>query len=163
MRKERAMMWRWSSVVTGLFAATLWSGPVLAQSPLGLDMRGMGPGGPMLPMFMEGIGLNDAQQAQVRQIVANHRTQVQSIVAQLRTAREALAARLYGPDPVSVEVLTPLVQELNQLRGQLTQERLQVTLEIRNILTPDQLARAAQVRQRLNEWRADTQTLPGVP
>jgi Spy/CpxP family protein refolding chaperone len=162
MRKERAMTWRWSSVVTGLFAATLWSGPVFAQSPLGLDTRGM-PGGPVLPVFIEGVGLSDAQRAQVRRIVVNHQPQVQSLVAQLRTASEALAARLYGPDPVSAVVLTPLVQQVNQLRSQLTQERLQVTLEIRDLLTPDQLARAAQIRQRLNEWRADMQTLAGVP
>ena len=156
------MMWRWSSVVTGLFAATLWSGPVFAQSPLGLDTRGL-PGGPVLPVFIEGVGLSEGQRAQVRQIVVSHQPQVQSLVTQLRTASEALAVRLYGPDPVSALVLTPLVQQVNQLRSQLTQERLQVTLEIRNLLTPDQLARAAQIRQRLNEWRADMQTLAGLP
>ena len=157
------MRWRWSLVVTGLFAATLWSGPVFAQSPLGLDLRGMEPGGPMLPVLIEGAGLNAAQQAQVRQILANHRPQVQSLVTQLTMAREALATRLYGPDPVSVVDLTPLVQQVVQLRGQLTQERLQVTLEIRNLLTPDQLARAAQTLQRLNDWRAAMQNLRGAP
>src|SRR5205823_15082365 len=162
MWEERAMMWRWSSVVTGLFAAALWSGPVFAQSPLGLDTRGL-PGGPVLPVFIEGVGLSEGQRAQVRQIVVSHQPQVQSLVTQLRTASEALAVRLYGPDPVSALVLTPLVQQVNQLRSQLTQERLQVTLEIRNLLTPDQLARAAQIRQRLNEWRADMQTLAGLP
>lgn len=157
------MTWRWSSVVTGLFAATLWSGPVFAQAPIVMDTRGMGPGGPILPMLLEGIGLSVAQQVQVRQIVANHRPQVQSLVAQIRALREELAAKLYGPDPVNVVVLTPLLQQVNQLRGQLTQERIQVTLEIRDLLTPDQLARATQIRQRLNEWRAEMQTLPGVP
>ena len=157
------MTWRWSLVVTGLFAATLWSGPVFAQSPLGLDLRGMEPGGPMLPVLIEGAGLNAAQQAQVRQILANHRPLVQSLVTQLSTAREALATRLYGPDPVGVVDLTPLVQQVAQLRGQLTQERLQVTLEIRNLLTPDQLARAAQTLQRLNDWRAAMQNLRGAP
>src|SRR2546425_5218161 len=93
MWEERSMRWRWSLVVTGLFAATLWSGPVCAQSPLGLDLRGMEPGGPMLPVLIEGAGLNAAQQAQVRQILANHRPQVQSLVTQLSMAREALATR----------------------------------------------------------------------
>src|SRR5438309_7401183 len=118
MWEERSMRWRWTLVVTGLFAATLWSGPVCAQSPLGLDLRGMDPGGPMLPVLIEGAGLNAAQQAQVRQILANHRPQVQSLVTQLTMAREALATRLYGPDPVSVVDLTPLVQQVVQLRSE---------------------------------------------
>src|SRR5207245_10631846 len=131
MWEERSMTGRWSLVVTGLFAATLWSGPVFAQSPLGLDLRGMEPGGPMLPVLIEGAGLNGAQQAQVRQILANHRPLVQSLVTQLSTAREALATRLYGPDPVGVVDLTPLEIGRASCRERVSQERLQVTLEIR--------------------------------
>src|SRR5437667_12907651 len=97
MWEERSMTWRWSLVVTGLFAATLWSGPVFAQSPFGLDLRGMEPGGPMLPVLIERAGLNAAQQAQVRQILANHRAQLHSLGTQRSLAREALATRLDGP------------------------------------------------------------------
>jgi Spy/CpxP family protein refolding chaperone len=147
------MTWRWSSVVTGVLAATLWSGPVFAHSPFGVS----------LTILLEGVGLSDVQQAQVYQIVANHRPQVQSLVAQLRTAREALAARLSGPQPVLVGDLTLLVQQVDQLRGQLARERLQVAVEIRNVLTPDQLAATAEIRQWLAEVRAELRRLRGEP
>src|SRR2546429_7055750 len=101
MWEERSMTWRWSLVVTGLFAATLWSGPVFAQSPLGLDLRGMEPGGPMLPVLIEGAGLNAAQQAQVRQIWPTHRPLDQTRLTPLSTPRQPLPTRLSAPDPLA--------------------------------------------------------------
>src|SRR3972149_1344265 len=50
-----------------------------------------------------------------------------------------------GPFPRADDV-APLVQQVGQLRGLLTQEALQVALEIRAVLTPEQLARAEQMR-----------------
>ena len=87
--------------------------------------------------------------------------QFETLRGQLRAAQEQLAGKLYAPGPVKAEDLTSLIQQIGQLRGQLTQEGLQVALEVRGVLTPEQLAKAAQTRQRMNELRAEMRSLLG--
>jgi len=115
----------------------------------------------MLPLMIKGAELTDAQRAQVKQIVANHRPQFESLVKQLRAARENLEARLFGKDTVTAADLAPALQQIGQLRSQLMQESLLVALEIRSIMTPDQLAKAAQFRDRLSALRQEMQSLVG--
>jgi len=126
-------------------------------------MRGGWAGQEIFPlrMIMRGVGLSDAQQAQVRQIVASHRPRFQELRSQLRTTTQQLTDKLYGPGPVTADDLAGLRQQIAATRDQLGQEALQTALEIRNVLTPDQLAKAAQIRQRLQELRAEMQSLTG--
>ena len=55
----------------------------------------------------------------------------------------------------------PLTQQVNQARSNLAQEWTQVVMEIRGILKPEQLAKAAQNRQRLNQLREEMRTVLG--
>jgi Spy/CpxP family protein refolding chaperone len=112
-----------------------------------------------LPLLVRGVGLTEAQQAQVKQIVASHRPKFEALLRQLRAAREQWAEKLYAPGPVKAEDLTPLAQQIGKLREPLMQESLQVALEVRKVLTPDQLAKAMRRRQRLNELRAEMRNL----
>ena len=160
------MKTRWGVVVAGVLLLGVWTGVSYGKRPGGIDGYGTGPGhggfGMMLPLFVKGAGLTEAQQAQVNQIVANHRPQFQGLVSQLRAAHTQLADKLYAPGPVKAEDLAPLTQQITQLRGQLSQEGLQVALEIRGVLTPEQLAKAGQTRQRFNELRAEMRGLLGA-
>jgi Spy/CpxP family protein refolding chaperone len=115
----------------------------------------------MLPGLMKGVGLTEAQQTQVKQIVAAHQPQFEKLLSQLRATREQLAEKLFAPGPVKGEELAPLRQQLGHLRDQLTQEALQVALDIRGVLTPEQIAKAGQIRKRVNELRAEMRTLLG--
>jgi protein CpxP len=147
----------WSVLGTVAIAGLALAGPAHAQGS-----RGYGADtGRMFPILLRGVDLTDTQREQVRQIVGNHRPEFQRIAGELRAARETLTVKLYGPDPVGAADLAPLVEQSEKLRAQLTQEGVQVALEIRNILTPEQLARASQVRQRLNELRAEMRSLLG--
>ncbi len=132
-----------------------------AAAPASAHGRAQDGGAHLLPLIMRTAGLSDAQREQVRQIVTAHRPQLQQISGQLRTAHEALQAKLSGTDAVSEADLAPLVQQIGQLREQLTQERLRLTLEIRGVLTPEQLARVAQARARLGELRREMRGLVG--
>lgn len=146
-------------VMAGAVLVALSSG-VAQAGPAGPGAHGAGRGGSLLSL-LRGVGLTEDQQAQVRQIVASHRPQLESLGAQLRTAHEALRARLLAPDPVTAADLAPYTQPLEQLRAQMAQESLQVWLEVRAILTPEQLARAAQVRERLGQLRSEARGLLG--
>lgn len=147
-------------VLVGVLAAGLWT-----ASAHGRPHGGRGPGwgrggdGMFLPLLVSGVGLTEAQKAQVRQIIVSHRPKFEALRGQLRAAHEQLTAKLYAPDPVKAEDLTPLTQQIAKLREPLAQESLQVALEVRKVLTPDQLAKALQRRQRLNELRAEMRAL----
>ncbi len=157
---------RWGVVLVGVLAVGLWTAAASGVEPAGMGGYGMDSGhggfGMMLPLFVKGAGLTEAQQAQVKQIVANHRPQFQGLVSQLRAAHTQLADKLYAPGPVKAEDLAPLTQQITQLRGQLAQEGLQVALEVRGVLTPEQLAKAGQTRKRFNELRAEMRGLLGA-
>lgn len=154
---------RWGVVLAAVLAIGIWTAPASGKRPGGAEMYGAygGHGDMMLRVLLRGVALTEAQQAQVKQIVANHRPQFEGLVSQLRSAREQLADKLYASGPVKAEDLAPLMQQIAQLRGQLSQEGLQVALEIRGVLTPEQLAKAGQTRRRFNELRAEMRGLLG--
>ncbi len=156
IRKE----WRGAVVLVGVLAAGLWTTSAFGRPPGGRDAGWeRGGDGLSLPLLLRGAGLTEAQRAQIRQIVTSHRPKFVALLRQLRAAREQLAEKLYAPDPVKPEDLTPLTQQIGKLREPLMQESLQVALEVRKVLTPDQLAKAKQRRQRLNELRTEMRSL----
>jgi len=114
-----------------------------------------------LPLLIHSAGLSDSQQAQVRQIIGNHRTQLRALREQLRAAETQLGDKLVAMTPVTGPDLAPLTQQVNQARSNLAHEWTQVVMEIRGILRPEQLAKAAQNRQKLNQLREEMRTVLG--
>jgi Heavy-metal resistance len=138
---------------------TLSAASAFAQGPW---RGGMGRDGfDTLPLLIHSAGLNESQQAQVRQIIGNHRTQLRALREQLRAAETQLGDKLVAMTPVTSADLAPLTQQVNQARSNLAHEWMQVVMEIRGILKPEQLAKAAQNRQRLNQLREEMRTVLG--
>ena len=138
---------------------SLWSASACAQGPW---REGMGRDGfDTLPLLIHSAGLSDSQQTQVRQIIGNHRTQLRALREQLRAAETQLGDKLVAMTPVTSADLAPLTQQVNQARGNLALEWTQVVMEIRGILRPEQLAKAAQNRQKLNQLREEMRTVLG--
>src|SRR5574337_308390 len=155
-RKE----WQRAMVLVGILAAGLWTSSAYGQPHRGLAGGWeRGDDGLFLPLLVRGVGLTEAQRAQVREIVASHRPKLEAMRRELRAAREQLTEQLYTPGPVKTEALTPLTQQISKLQEPLTQESLQIALEVRKVLTPQQLAKAKQRWQRLNELRAEMRKL----
>jgi hypothetical protein len=140
-------------------AMSLWAASALAQGPW---RGGMGRDGfDTLPLLIHSAGLNEGQQAQVRQIIANHRVQLRTLREQLRTAESQLGDKLVAMTPVTSADLAPLTQQVNQARSNLAHEWLQVVMEIRGLLKPEQLAKAAQNRQKINQLRDEIRAVLG--
>ncbi len=167
MSARKASLWtrsRWAVVLAGILAAGLWAGAAAAQQGGGFRWQGMGSGAGLsmsLPLLVKGVELTETQQAQVKQIVGAHQAQFRALLAQLRSARGQLGEKLYASGPLKADDVAPLVQQIGQLRGQLSQEALQVVLEIRAVLTPEQLARAEQIQHKLKDLRAEMRSLLG--
>jgi Spy/CpxP family protein refolding chaperone len=142
----------------------------LAQSP------SAGPGGPLgsmrgpmgrtdgeLSLMIRSAGLTPEQQAKVRGILSTHRTTTRPLIEQLRQAQQELGAKLLAPGPLQPADLQPQLARIGQLRDQLAQDGAQAALEVRAVLTPEQLARAAQTKERLSQLREEMRQLMQSP
>jgi Spy/CpxP family protein refolding chaperone len=149
---------RWSRIVVGIIAVSLWAVTSYAQDVGDMGWHGRMPGGLLLPLIIKGVGLTDAQQTQVRGILAARRQTSQALFRQMREAREALVDALLTPGDVQA-ALPPLVQRVTQLQGQILQEGLNTMIEVQKVLSPEQLAKAAELHGRLRELRAEMRSL----
>lgn len=120
----------------------------------------MGEGAGMtLPLLLRGANLTADQKTQVQQIMANHRSTFQNLFSQLRAAQDQISSKLLSTGAVGESDLAPQLQQVSTLRSQLAEEGLRVALEIRNILTPDQLANAAQFKTQMQSLQSQMKNL----
>lgn len=146
-------------LVLGIVAVSLGAAPVYGQPRGGWrGMMGDGPGR-LLPVLLRGVQLTPEQQAQVHDIMAAHRTTFRTLFGQLRTAHEELADKLYGSGDVQAADLTPQLERINQLRGQLLAEGVNIAMEVGKVLTPEQRAKAAQLKDRMRALRGEMRSL----
>jgi Spy/CpxP family protein refolding chaperone len=152
--------------VTGslLVVVCLWSLPARAQLRPGPHERGgmAGDGaGIALPLLLRGANLTADQKSQVQQIMANHRATFRDLFGQLRAAQDQMANKLFSAGRLQEADLAPQVQQIAQLRNQLADEGLKVVLEIRGVLTPEQLAKASQLKSQMQSLHSQMRSLWG--
>ncbi len=147
-----------ASVGAGSLAAQPIGGPPMGAPPMGGMMHGDGPG-MMLRMALKQADLTAEQQNQVRKIMeADHQT-LRTLFTQLQTANNQLADKLFGPGAVQAADLTPQVQQITHLRQQLMEQGVKTALAIRAVLTPQQLAKVSQTKDRIEKLQAEMRSL----
>ena len=123
-----------------------------------------GPGGPGGPPFRLLIAqMTPAQRIQVRQVLRADRAEMRQIVKALHEAHEALADRSLAAGNVTAADLAPQTQRVVALHQQLVDHGVQVMLKVRAIATPEQLAKAATTKQKLDALRDEMRALIGEP
>ena len=148
-------MHKWiQTIMLGLVMVSVASTAVGAEPRFGMSMTESGGAiedgpGMLLPLLLRGVGLTADQKVQVRAIMDTHRAIFPELFKQLRDAHKALAMQLLAAGEVKAEDLAPQLQQINQLRAQLLREGTQVMLEVRQVLKPAQLAKAAQLKARM--------------
>jgi Spy/CpxP family protein refolding chaperone len=153
-------------VLAGVFAVQLWAAPAAGQGLQALESllsgtaSGDGPGS-LLPLMIKGVGLTDEQSERVKEVLASRRKTLRSLFRQLRAANEELANKLFVPEEVSENDLKPTVQKITQLREKLVNEGLQAVLQVRHILTPEQRAKAARLKEHVEALHAAMSGLVG--
>lgn len=110
-------------------------------------------------LMIRAANLTPEQEAKVRAILSTHRATTRPLVAQLRQTQQELGAKLLAPGPLQPADLQPQLGRIGQLRDQLAQDGAQAALEVRAVLTPEQLARAAQAKERLAQLREEMRQL----
>lgn len=149
MTRSRTSALAKTSLLAAALAGALATAVPAAAQPAGGGWQGggwHGGGGGM--HILRGLGLSDAQKAQVQQLVQASRAQTKPIAQQLRALHGQLATAVLTAGTTAAD-LQPLVQQETQLRYQLETARYALFLQIRNVLTPAQLSQAAAIQQRL--------------
>ena len=147
-------------VTIGLLVVSLGATPVNGQDLGGLESlvtgsaRGDGPGTLVL-LLLKGIGLTPEQKQQVREIFVAHRGSLEDLFRELQVANATLTKTLFAAEEIGPTDIAPYAGRVAQLRQQLLQEGLTVVLKVRQVLTPEQRAKAARLRDQL-------QTLQGA-
>jgi Spy/CpxP family protein refolding chaperone len=125
--------------------------------PPGMAGDNVGGAGGVFPVpLMIGV-MTPAQRKELKAIQKKRQQSHRDLVTKLRAAQEELTARLLAPG--DAPDLGPQVQRLAALRKELLEDGLKGALEIRALLTPEQLARVAQVNERLRVLRQEMRRL----
>jgi Spy/CpxP family protein refolding chaperone len=156
------------TLLAGL-AVCLLSATLQAQ-PMGPPMMMKGMGGPhmmfggdgpsiMLPLVLRHANLTADQQTQVHKIMDADHQNLRALFKQIETANDHLADKLFTPGVVQAADLTPQVQQITQLRQQLMEQGLKTALAIRAVLTPEQLAKVSQLKDRMEKLQTEMRTV----
>jgi heavy-metal resistance protein len=164
----------WVAVALGIVA--LWAAPARAFEHVagiaggGLMQAHFPGGGPppmgdgpgmMLPLLLFSGELNDDQMKKVHEIMEGNRETISGLFSQLHAANDELAAKLLAPGTVSQSDLAPTLAKIAALRQKLVENGASVALQIRGLMTADQIAKASQVRQRLEQLDEERRQLLG--
>jgi Spy/CpxP family protein refolding chaperone len=98
--------------------------------------------------LMQALNLTDDQKAQAKAIFQQARQSSQSVRDQLKQNGEALAAAVKANDTAQIQTLSA---QQGTLRGQLLAIQSEAMAKFYNTLTPDQKAKADQMRQRIRQ------------
>jgi Spy/CpxP family protein refolding chaperone len=148
-------------VFIGTGAGTTWAQPQTPPgAPMGRGIEAMASYDyDALPFLLRAVSLTSDQETKVGGILSSHQTSTISMIEQLQQAEDEFAAKLFAAGQVQRSDLDAQLRRINQLHEQLSQDAVQTALEIRTVLTPDQIRKAGQVRDRLKQLHEEMQRL----
>jgi Spy/CpxP family protein refolding chaperone len=120
----------------------------------GMDVLGV-----PLPLLLKTANLTDAQKQQIHTIFENRRASRKAEIEQLKAAKEAIAAKFTSTGTVAASDLSSSVATITQLEAQMTNERIQDAIAVRNVLTPAQLTQISATKTKLDQIHAEMKAL----
>jgi Spy/CpxP family protein refolding chaperone len=119
--------------------------------------------GPGALGFLHGVALSDEQKTQVKSIEQASWASLKPLMEKLRTAHEAQINKLLGTGTVTAETLQPDVAQEEALRHQIDAIHTGVMVQLRNVLTSEQLAQAASKHAQIEQLHDQEHALMGEP
>lgn len=145
----------------GLLATPLAAQTAAAQHMSVMHMGGHGMGGSPFMMLLRSADLSPAQQQQIQLILNSNKAQMESLHAQLQSVHEQFAAKLLAQGSVTAADLKPLVDQAARAEADLTANMATTAVAVRNVLTPDQIKKLADVHRKLRSLHTQVQSLLG--
>ncbi len=108
------------------------------------------------PNLLQNLGLQPEQIRQIRMMNRERKPVMEAAQQRLRESNRALDMSIYGDSLDEADVQMRL-REFQQAQAEVARIRFQSEVELRKILTPDQLGRFRALRARLTEARRNAQ------
>jgi Spy/CpxP family protein refolding chaperone len=138
----------------------------LTASAQGMPGMGHGPmamhgGGSPFMMLLKSANLTPEQRSQVELVLRSNRTQMEAMHQQLQALHEKISDKILSPGTVTSADLKPLVDQASRIEAKVNQNMAETAIAIRNVLTPDQVKRLAELHTKLHSLHSQIQDLMG--
>ena len=148
---------KWGIVCIGILTLGLVATSLVSARP-GRSGRGGGHG--LFPLrILQTLDLTGPQQTDIDVIKAAHADALEGLKNDLREARKEIVDIFFAEGDVTAENFATQQGEQSQIHADLFDELLAMGLEIRAVLTPEQLAEAAAAIERMRELRAEMRAM----
>ena len=135
---------------------------VAGAQPYGPGAFGAGNALPLpLLIVLRKVDLDSDQQAKIHQIMQASFKTTQPLMKQLHTIHDQIADKLLSSGAVTASDIAPLQQQENAIHQSLNQQMLSTALQIRGLLNPSQLAKAAELHNQLKSTVAQMDSIIG--
>jgi Spy/CpxP family protein refolding chaperone len=111
------------------------------------------------PMMLGSLNLTPTQKTQVQQIMSTLRSNIEPLFQQLHQGHAQITAKLLAPGPVAMTDLNAILQQNELIHQQIEQQKIAAVLQVRALLTTDQLNKAAVIQQKMQQIHAEMQAL----
>jgi Spy/CpxP family protein refolding chaperone len=118
-----------------------------------------GPGGGGGMEFLHGLNLTDAQKAQIKEIHKANWASMKTLMTQEHALREQEINQLLTAGNVTAEQMSSIVAQEEAVRNQIDAARMDSIIKMRNVLTADQLAKAATLHTQMEQIHAQEHSL----
>lgn len=163
MRKSRFSI----LIATAIIGCCVLAGVARTQEGMGPPPPGMMGGPPPVPpplmMALRTANPTDDQKKQIHDILESSRKKTASQMEQMRSIRDQIADKLLSAGPVSASDLTPLLAQQSTLQQQLDTQMIATAIQIRGVLTADQLTKMAAAHEKLKQIHSQIDAILGPP
>ena len=136
---------------------------MMGGPPPGPMMVTTGPLPPPLMMVLRAAGLSEAQKKQVHDIMESNRSTVAPLMQQMHSIREQIADKLVSSGTLTAADMTPLLTQQSQIQQQLDSQMVSTAIQIRGVLTADQLSKVAAANEKLKQVHSEIESILGPP
>jgi Spy/CpxP family protein refolding chaperone len=159
MRTKRFMVGIGTVVAELLLFVSLLS-PVYGQANDAMSQaRTIATFGLMSPRLLNALNLTPDQAAKIESSKNAFRQAQRAYLSEVTVLRKEVGDKLFGPNPVTEADVAPQITKIADLREKILQEGFRIALEVRSVLRPDQLAKAATIRQQLQGIQTEVRGL----
>jgi Spy/CpxP family protein refolding chaperone len=147
------------SLFAGCLAMVSLLSPASAQYDAMSQARTVATFGLMSPRLLNALNLTPEQKAQIERSKDAFREAQRAYLREITPLRKEVADKLFGPGPVREADVAAQITKIADLREKILSQGFRIALEVRSVLRPDQLAKAAAIRQQLQDIQSEVQQL----
>jgi len=142
-------------VIVGFLVLSFVFEPVYGQNRRGRRQMRNTTFGLLSDRLLNGLELTEAQETKVEEIKDAFWETRRAFLGELVPVWREVADKLLGPNSVTEEDVEAQIAQLVRFSDQYRRDGLKMALELRKMLTPEQLARATEITQEARSLRGE--------